>query len=153
VYGYVNYTRPEAGQHQVKFADAPEAGSRPGSTLGGTGIGISTRCAVTPELLTHLRWLLGEIAQRDFIPAHDGQPSRRSAWHDAGVNAAWGGFYTSTAATLEAAYVRPRYAGYIAWQSAASACLREALASGRSGRAVARELNQMHAQKIGDRQR
>jgi multiple sugar transport system substrate-binding protein len=153
VYGYVNYTRPGAGQKQVLFANAPSSGERPGSTLGGTGIGISTRCTITPELLTHLRWLLGEMAQRDFIPSHDGQPSRRSAWHDSGVNAGWGNFYAATAPTLEAAYVRPRYAGYIAWQSATSAYLREALAAGWSGREVVAHLNHTHARSIGDRQR
>lgn len=155
VYGYVNFTRPEPGTQALRFADAPAAarGLRPGSTLGGTGIGISTRCEITPELLTHLRWLLGDIAQRDFIPGHDGQPSRRSAWHDAGVNAAWGNFYSATAATVEAAYVRPRYAGYIAWQSAASAYLRQALVDGLDGGEVTRTLNRMHQDKIGDRQR
>lgn len=155
VYGYVNYASPAAAPRQLRFADAPAAapGGRPGSTLGGTGIGISTRCEITPELLTHLRWLLGDDAQRGFIPSHDGQPSRRSAWHDAGVNAAWGEFYAATAATLETAYVRPRYSGYIAWQGAASAYLREALDAGLSGRSVTHELNRMHAEKVGDRQR
>lgn len=155
VYGYVNYARPAPGARQVRFADAPaaKAGGRPGSTLGGTGIGLSTRCAVTQELLAHLRWLMGEAAQRSFIPAHDGQPSRRSAWHDDGVNAAWGDFYRDTAKTLEAAYVRPRYAGYIAWQSAASGFLREALAQGAQGAAVVRHLNDTHRARIGDRER
>ena len=148
VYGYVNYTR-----QGLKFADAPTGYAGIGSTLGGTGIGISTRCQVTPELLTHLRWLLGETAQRGFIPAHDGQPSRRSAWHDPAVNAAWGGFYSATAQTLESAYVRPRYSGYIAWQSAASAYLRQALIDGLDGAEVTRTLNRMHQDTIGDRQR
>jgi len=155
VYGYVNYARPDAGAKQVCFADAPAAaaGGRPGSTLGGTGIGLSARCTVTPELLTHLRWLLGEDAQRDFIPAHDGQPSRRSAWHDDGVNAAWGNFYRDTAKTLEAAYVRPRHAGYIAWQGEASAQLREALAEGANARGVVSHLNDTHRARIGGRER
>lgn len=148
VYGYVNYIR-----QRLRFADAPRGPAGIGSTLGGTGIGISTRCRITPELLVHLRWLLGETAQRQFIPGHDGQPSRRSAWHDPAVNAAWGEFYSATAATLEAAYVRPRYAGYIAWQTSASAYLRDALANGLSGREVARTLNRMHFEKIGERER
>src|SRR3546814_2711890 len=62
----------------------------------------------SPTLLAHLRWLMSDDAQRGFIPAHDGQPSRRAAWHDPAVNARWGNFYRNTAATLEAAYVRPR---------------------------------------------
>lgn len=155
VYGYVNYARPAPGMKQVRFADAPSRapGGRPGSTLGGTGIGISTRCKVTPELLTHLRWLLGSDAQRNFIPAHDGQPSRRSAWQDEGVNATWGDFYRDTARTLEAAYVRPRYAGYIAWQAQASAYLRDALTAATSAAPVVQHLNDTHHAAIGDRER
>ena len=57
VYGYVNYARAEDGRRAIRFADAPSAqpGGRPGSTLGGTGIAISTRCAPTPALVAHLR--------------------------------------------------------------------------------------------------
>jgi multiple sugar transport system substrate-binding protein len=127
VYGYVNYAAPQTG-HQVAFHNAPRRipGGRPGSTLGGTGIGISRRCEITPALKRHLLWLMSRGAQVDFIPAHDGQPSRRVAWHDPRVNARWGGFYENTAATLEQAYVRPRHDGYIAFQGKASALLRQA---------------------------
>lgn len=127
VYGYVNYAAPKGGQ-PVAFHNAPRLrpGGRPGSTLGGTGIGISRRCEVTPALKRHLLWLMDAYAQIGFIPHHDGQPSRREAWHDAEVNARCGGFYQNTADTLEQAYVRPRHNGYIAFQGAASAMLREA---------------------------
>jgi multiple sugar transport system substrate-binding protein len=136
IYGYVNYAAPVEGQ-AITFANAPRntPGGRPGSTLGGTGIGISKRCDPSPELKAHLLWLMSSEAQIGFIPGHDGQPSRREAWHDAQVNGRWGGFYESTAATLEAAYVRPRHDGYITFQGKASALLREAFEaqSGASG--------------------
>jgi len=127
VYGYVNYAAPTQG-HAITFANAPRriAGGRPGSTLGGTGIGISRRCEPTPQLKAHLLWLMGAEAQIEFIPAHEGQPSRREAWHDAAVNARWGRFYANTADSLQQAYVRPRHDGYIAFQSKASALLRDA---------------------------
>lgn len=132
IYGYVNYAAPEAGQ-PIAFQNAPRrtAGGRPGSTLGGTGIGVSRRCTVTPELKAHLLWLLGPEAQTGFIPAHDGQPSRREAWHDEAVNRRWNDFYRNTAETLEAAYVRPRHEGYITFQGKASAMLRDAFAARR----------------------
>ncbi len=148
VYGYVNYAAPTvAGDKPVTFADAPRAAAdgRPGSTLGGTGIGVSVRCEVTPALLDHLRWLLGAEAQRSFIPAHDGQPSRRDAWADAAVNTRWGGFYRNTAATLEAAYVRPRHAGYIAFQADAAAMIRDALADGTPHSALLDRLQHRYA--------
>ena len=147
VYGYVNYAAPADGAAKVTFRDAPRAGrgSRPGSTLGGTGIAVSRRAEVTPALIGHLRWLLSEEAQTRFIPAHDGQPSRRAAWADDAVNARWGNFYRNTAATLEAAYVRPRHDGYIAFQSEASAIIRDALAAGTPNRDTIALLNDRYA--------
>ena len=125
VYGYVNYSP------RVTFG-APPAGSRTGSTIGGTGIAVTRRSTPTPELLDHLRWLMSAEAQTGFIPAHAGQPSSRSAWTDPAVDAAAGGFYSATLATIENAWVRPRFAGYIPLQAEASAIIRAGL-----GRSVA----------------
>ncbi|CAO3439588.1 carbohydrate ABC transporter substrate-binding protein [Azospirillum doebereinerae] len=149
VYGYVTYAAPaDPADKPIAFADAPRATAdgRPGSTLGGTGIGVSIRCEVTPALRDHLRWLLGAEAQAGFIPDHDGQPSRRAAWHDDRVNARWGGFYRNTAATLEAAYVRPRHDGYIAFQAAASAILRDGLAGGEPHAAILARLQRRYSE-------
>ncbi|MCS5495944.1 extracellular solute-binding protein [Cnuibacter physcomitrellae] len=124
VYGYVNYSSPT-----VRFADAPAAvaGGRLGSTIGGTGLALSRRCEVTPELVHHIEWLMSSEAQVGFIPAHAGQPSARTAWLDDAVNGAAHGFYRSTLATIEDSWVRPRYPGYIRFQADASAIIRDAL--------------------------
>jgi len=146
VYGYVNYAASQSG-HPLAFHNAPRlaANGRPGSTLGGTGIGISRRCNVTPELKDHLLWLMSREAQSGFIPDHDGQPSRRDAWHDERVNARWGDFYRNTADTLEQAYVRPRHDGYIAFQGKASALLGAAFDERRSADVVLSELQSLYA--------
>ena len=130
VYGYVTYATPSGGRRlALRFLDAPTAaaGGRPGSTLGGTGIGVSRACRVTPELTSHLAWLLSSQAQVTFIPAHEGQPSRREAWYDAALNDRCGRFFERTASTVERAYVRPRHDGYIGFQAEASGFLRDAL--------------------------
>ncbi len=114
VYGYVNYAP------RVAFG-APPAGTRLGSTIGGTGIAISRRCEPTPELLDHLRWLMSPAVQKGFIPQNAGQPSSREAWQQLGP------FYTDTLETIEGSWVRPRFAGYIPFQSQASAIIREGL--------------------------
>ncbi|WP_165307699.1 carbohydrate ABC transporter substrate-binding protein, partial [Agromyces binzhouensis] len=126
VYGYVNYA---SGPGALRFDDAPAAtsGSRRGSTIGGTGIAISRRCRPDADLVAHLAGLLDPEVQRTFIPEYAGQPGLRSAWTDDTVNAASGDFYRTTLATIEDAWVRPRVPGYIPFQSAASALLREAL--------------------------
>ncbi len=98
VYGYVNYARPAEGRKAVRFADAPVArpGGRQGSVLGGTGIAITRRATPDTPLLDHLRWLMAPDTQSTFIPEHEGQPSARSAWRSAKVNAAAGDFYKAT---------------------------------------------------------
>jgi multiple sugar transport system substrate-binding protein len=130
VYGYVNYaSRDGRTGRPLVFHDAPSVadGARRGSTLGGTGIGITRRCQVTSALVSHLRWLMSAHAQTVFIPRHDGQPSRRAAWHDDEVNAGCRDFYKRTARTVGDAYVRPRYAGYIAFQTEGAELLRQGL--------------------------
>jgi multiple sugar transport system substrate-binding protein len=121
----VNYARAAGGREARRFADAPELGS----TLGGTGIAVTRRCPREPALAEHLAWLLDPVTQTTFIPEHEGQPSARAAWSDAPLDASAGGFYSATRRTTEAAWVRPRFPGYIAFQSSASALLRDGLAS------------------------
>jgi len=120
VYGYVTYS-------PVVTFGAPPAGPRIGSTIGGTGIAVTRRSEPTPELLDHLRWLMSAEAQCGFIPQHSGQPSARSAWTDSAVNAEAGDFYSQTLDTIEHSWVRPRFPGYIPFQSAASAIIREGI--------------------------
>lgn len=130
VYGYVNYAAVQgAARKPVIFRNAPrmEDIGIPGSTLGGTGIAVSSRAQLAPELKSYLLWLVNKDTQRTFIPNWDGQPSSRYAWLDREINERWGGFYLNTAETVERALVRPRFPGYIAFQAEASAVLRAGL--------------------------
>jgi multiple sugar transport system substrate-binding protein len=129
VYGYVNYAGEAPGRHRVAFADAPawREDGRPGTVLGGTGIALTRRAVPDRALLEHLRWLMSEPCQVGFIPAHDGQPSARAAWLSQAVNPRWGGFYRATLASIEQAWVRPRFDGYIAFQTEAARLIRAAL--------------------------
>lgn len=145
VYGYVNYasrTRHVA----LAFSDAPvmERGGRPGSVIGGTGIAISRKCVVTDELRDHISWLMSPETQSTFIPAHQGQPRARSAWRSSRVNADVNNFYRDTLATIETAWVRPRYAGYVAFQTEASALVRDAIAGELSASEALVVINRMH---------
>ncbi len=129
VYGYVNYALPAADRRPVSFGDAPRGPcGRRGSVLGGTGIALTTRATPTAELLEHVRWLMTDEAQLGFIPEHDGQPSARRAWRDSAINRIWRDFYRNTLATAEQAWLRPRYEGYIRFQTEAGALIRDGLA-------------------------
>ncbi len=140
IYGYVNYAT-----RGVAFANAPRGpGGRIGSTLGGTGIAVSKRCDVTPALLDHIRWLMSEPIQHDFIPVHDGQPALRTAWQDPAVNTATGGFFAATLASVEGALLRPRHDGAIAFQTVASIRLRASLLDGDAADPVLDDLETLY---------
>ena len=124
------------------------SGGRHGSVLGGTGIAITRRAAPDQPLLDHLRWLMAPDTQATFIPEHEGQPSARAAWRSAEVNAAAGDFYKATLATVEDAWVRPRHAGYIAFQTDGSAIIREALIDGRDPAATIGRLRERWRQSL-----
>ncbi len=124
VYGYVTYATAACGREALRFADAPGLGS----TLGGTGIAVTQRCPRDPALAAHLSWLLDPVTQSGFIARHAGQPAARAAWSDAVLDDSAGGFYAGTRRTLEAAWVRPRFPGYIEFQRRASDLIRSGLA-------------------------
>jgi multiple sugar transport system substrate-binding protein len=147
IYGYVTYAAPSGGRHRVAFTDVPSIGPGGplGSTLGGTGLAVTRRATITPSLLAHLRYLLSETTQRYFIPFHDGQPSARAAWIDAEVNRRCGNFYRDTLRTIDAAWVRPRHKGFIAFQAEASALLRAGLDAGAAAPSLLRELQERYA--------
>lgn len=133
IYGYVNYAARGLAR-PLSFGEAPSAtaGGLRGSTMGGTGIAISSRVQITPELLTHLQWLLSADAQERFIPDNDGQPSRISAWDDHEVNSQSTNFYRATRQTMEQAWVRPRFAGYTDIQAEASALIQQSITESRA---------------------
>lgn len=126
IFGYVTYSA--AGlPNPLRFSDSIRDVDGAGGVLGGTGIGFSRHCRPSPALLDHIAWLMRPETQTDFIPAHGGQPSARAAWQNPAVNAAWSNFYKCTAETAEHALLRPRFAGYIAFQTAAGEIIRDGL--------------------------
>ena len=127
VFGYVTYASRRYGANAVGFSDTIRSEGGKGGVIGGTGIAFSRRCRPTPELLAHIASLLSMRTQIEIFPAFGGQPSARSAWQDVEVNRLWGGFYCNTLGTAETALLRPRFDGYIAFQTAAADCIRSAL--------------------------
>ncbi|QKW10367.1 carbohydrate ABC transporter substrate-binding protein [Streptomyces sp. NA04227] len=144
VYGYVNYASPGL-ERRVTFTDAPRLtpDGRPGSTLGGTGLALTRRCDPTPELLAHLRELLSPQTQEEFIPVHAGQPAMASAWRSEQVDRAAGGFYSGTRETVSRAWVRPRHAGYIRFQTEGAQVVREVVLGRTSAASGLRRLDEL----------
>lgn len=128
-YLYAPYGAPGYRAHALTYDDIPALGaSGPlGSALGGTGIAISARTA-HPEICTDFAlWLASAEVQSGLYAANNGQPGNAIAWADEAVNAPLGGAYRRTRMSHEAAWLRPRHAGYMGFQEAGSDIITEAL--------------------------
>lgn len=119
VYCYAAYAEADI-PHPLAFADLPglDRPSPAGSTIGGTGIGVSARTAHPEAALAYARFLVEAETQQQFA-LHHGQPARLDAWRDPAINARFGNCFRDTIRTMEQAWTRPRYAGYLGFQRAA----------------------------------
>jgi multiple sugar transport system substrate-binding protein len=141
VYGYISYQRPRDGQGQSpnddrRYAltafDAPAGAAGIGSVLGGTGIAVTRSCTRLDLAGAYIRYLISEETQVRRYAQLGGQSADRRAWLDRDADTQARGFYAATRRTVEAAWVRPRFAGYLDFQSEASAVLRDGLIDGQN---------------------
>jgi multiple sugar transport system substrate-binding protein len=150
-YGYASYAKPRASAQALRWTDAPRfggataPGARPGSVLGGTGLAVSARSGADhDEVTAFLTAFLDPAIQGDFVPRHGGQPASVAAWDSRAVDEAWGGYYSGTRRTLDAAYIRPRLDGWIGLQDHASALVRNAIVGGRGATAAIGTINERY---------
>lgn len=126
IYGYSAFSVSEP--HPITFCDVPRGTSEVlGSTIGGAGLAISVNAEITPELTSYIKWLISEDAQTNFIPQHQGQPALVSSWQSSRVNEQYGNFFKDTFHTTASSQVRPRFAGYPAFQDEASELIRSGI--------------------------
>jgi multiple sugar transport system substrate-binding protein len=146
-YGYSNYARPGFARNQLKFGGlVTRKRGRLRSTLGGAGLAISAHCK-HPELAArYAQMMASPDCQRGLFMASGGQPGHRAAWRDAEANRVTGGFFHDTLSTLDEAWVRPRYDGYIGFQEGASASVHACMLGAKSISATLLELDELHRQ-------
>jgi multiple sugar transport system substrate-binding protein len=119
-FGYANYARPGFRDHLVLAAPPPAGGDGvPRGTLGGAGLAVSASSAAVAEAVAYAAYVAGPEVQRTVYFQAGGQPGHRSAWTDGAVNAAASGFFRDTLGALDAALLRPRHDGFLAFQEAA----------------------------------
>lgn len=120
-YGYTNYSRDGYCPFPLTFADAPGVGSNGpcGTVLGGTGIAVASSSRHRDVAANYAFWIAGAACQSGLFFTSGGQPGNAVAWEDEACNAACRNFFTGTRKTLETAYLRPRYDGYMGFQDVA----------------------------------
>jgi multiple sugar transport system substrate-binding protein len=119
-YCYSNYARPSYAARPLKFGPlVSRKGRRLRSTLGGAGLAVSAHCKAIAAATDYARFVASGEVQTGLYTAMGGQPGHRRAWLDEENNRITNGYFRDTLSTLDEAYLRPRYAGYITFQEQA----------------------------------
>lgn len=153
-YGYASYARAGFRDRTLTFADIPVAGSAGpvGSVLGGTGIAVSAFSQHCEQAMDYAYAGAGSAMQTSLYADSGGQPGHAGAWEDDAVNLAAGDFYRNTRATLEGAWLRPRYDGYMGFQASGARRLNAGLFDGEPGAVVVADLNRLYRESLRNSQ-
>lgn len=126
-YGYSNYSRRGYSDHILTFDDMVniDGKGRCRTTLGGTGLAISSNCKSIDVAVDYAKFTASPIIQQTLFVENGGQPGHRSAWVDDEVNRRTNNYFMNTLPALDRAYLRPRYPGYLHFQDHAGAPIRD----------------------------
>jgi len=124
-YGYSNYSRNGYARYLLTYTDIVQFSKNKWlrSTLGGTGLAISSSTNNETWSLRFAVWSTSAEIQSTLYAAHGGQPGHGLAWHNEMANYYCHNFFLNTLATMDRTYTRPRYNGYLTFQDQAGALL------------------------------
>ena len=147
-FGYSNYSR-RGIPVPLKFTDAPAAGHIGcGETMiGGTGVAVSVSCAHRDAAVAYAKWLVSIEHQRGTYFREGGQPASLAAWTDPAIDAEANGFFSGTLDTLESAYMRPRFDGFVRFFELAGIEINRCLRGDRSDQKLVEFLNAQFASR------
>lgn len=150
-YGYSNYSRAGYSANVLTFDDMVDIDQqgRCQTTLGGTGLAISSRCQTPEAARDYAMFTAGAEVQRTLFFENGGQPGHRSAWEDAEVNRRSNNYFRNTLPALDRAYLRPRFPGYLHFQDHAGAPIRQYLMQGGDANAVLDQLKRLFEEAKG----
>lgn len=144
-FGYVSYSHGGQAARPCRFVDIPSAGNGPvGSILGGAGLAVSATSEHPDESADFAAWASGAEAQRAIVGRTGGQPASRTAWDDPDLDAAAGGFFSGTLATIQSAWMRPREAWWPAFQLEAGRALTQGLSAGTEPRRLLAGIEELY---------
>jgi multiple sugar transport system substrate-binding protein len=150
-YGYSNYSRRGYSNHPLTVGGlvSTDAGKPLRSTLGGAGLAISAKCPQKETAVCYAKYVAGANCQKSLYFHSGGQPGHRGAWLDDEVNRAANNFFQNTIAALDAAWLRPRFNGYLQFQQQGARIVHQYLTAGGDERTVLKDLT--HALKEAQR--
>ena len=131
LYGYSNYSRKNFRDGLIKFTNIPSFDENinncKGAQIGGTGLAISKKTKNIEIALEYVFWVASEECQKDSYYYSGGQPAHIEAWKDKNINNNCNNFFINTLKTLENAWLRPRFDGYMYFQDIAGTIINDYL--------------------------
>lgn len=116
-YGYSNYSREGYAPHLLHYTDVVRYGSEKiKTTLGGTGLAVSAYSENKALALEFAQMVASPSIQQTLYGFHGGQPGHAAAWDAEALNVHTHQYFRNTRPTLDRAYMRPRYNGYLHFQ-------------------------------------
>jgi multiple sugar transport system substrate-binding protein len=145
-YGYSNYSRSGYARSLLKYANIIgfEIGQPFRSTLGGTGLAISSFTKNKEWAVRFTQWVVSANIQSTLYLQTGGQPGHRSGWVSKEGNRICNDYFNNTLNTLDQAFVRPRYNGYLQFQDQAGIQLQNCLRSGSSHKKLLEDINKLY---------
>jgi len=145
-YTYSNYCRNGFSAKPIRFTNPVdlEPGLPIRTVLGGTGIAISSRCDELSVALEYSLFVAGRSCQSTIYGISGGQPARRSAWLDPLLNQISDDFFRRTSTSIQTAYVRPRYPGYVSLQESAGEAIAQCCQHGGNIRELLAEIDRLY---------
>ena len=113
--------------------------------LGGTGVAISKLSPNPSEAIAYAKWLVSPEHQRGTYFREGGQPASLAAWTDSSANAMADDFFSGTLQTLQTAYVRPRFDGFVRFFEAAGVQINRCLGGELKDAGLIRWMNDHYA--------
>lgn len=113
-FGYTNYSRTSSSK-LIQYCDIPgmDSHSCSGAVSGGAGIGISAQTQHVDLSLEYAKFLCDAAYQSSKYYVNGGQPASLSAWQNSSNDKNSHGFFSGTLSTLEKAYLRPTFSGFV----------------------------------------
>ncbi|EIJ40717.1 ABC-type sugar transport system, periplasmic component [Galbibacter orientalis DSM 19592] len=148
-YGYSNYSRRGYAKHILKFHNTVSLeGKKLITTLGGTGLAISSNSAHQDIALQYAQYVASPEVQKTIFFDNGGQPGHREAWLDTSNNYMSMDYFKDTLFTLDNAFLRPRYHGHMYFQDHAGAPIRDFMKDGGNAKSVLHKLNTLYLESL-----
>jgi multiple sugar transport system substrate-binding protein len=152
-YCYSNYTRAGYAKYPLTYANLVWFGKkRLRSTIGGTGLAVSSYTKHKKEAVDFAAWVCSEECQSTFYVQHGGQPGHLAAWTNNMANVLTNSFFHTVLPVMKNGYMRPRYNGYLHFQDHAGDPVQQYLLQGGNPETVLKEIDRIYQQsRVGEK--